>query len=287
VKPSRAINVHLGSDMKAQWLEYCKARGKSPGVMIKEAIQQQLNRAQPETGIIDECWNQDAANQPLKFGQVQPDTQATALPVPETPQPTTIKPNRKNKKSTVEDRLLSAMERLLEQGRNFGSVSVEQLAKEAGISRATFYLHFSDKGELVAKLTTRLTQDIVGSAGVWFQENQLSKDKVDLKTTLTGIFTTFKKHHAILEAIVSTAQHDDNVARLHEQMLTQLCAQSRRAVRASNHQQFPPGVSSDMLADTLTRVIALYCAHSIANTSDSELTELIDTFTHICRRSLF
>lgn len=46
VKPSRALNVHLGEDLKASWLDYCASLGKTPGAAIKEAIEQQLKKAE-------------------------------------------------------------------------------------------------------------------------------------------------------------------------------------------------------------------------------------------------
>lgn len=39
---SRALNIHLGADLKARWADYCLALGKSPGAAIKAAIEQQL-----------------------------------------------------------------------------------------------------------------------------------------------------------------------------------------------------------------------------------------------------
>jgi AcrR family transcriptional regulator len=48
--------------------------------------------------------------------------------------------------------LLEAMERLLSQGQSFSALTVETLASEAGIARATFYLRFKDKSALVASL---------------------------------------------------------------------------------------------------------------------------------------
>lgn len=44
-KPSRAINIHLGADLKARWVDYCAGLGKTPGAAIKEAIEQQLEKA--------------------------------------------------------------------------------------------------------------------------------------------------------------------------------------------------------------------------------------------------
>jgi hypothetical protein len=44
-KPSRAMNIHLGQDLKARWVDYCVSLGKTPGAAIKEAIVQQLEKA--------------------------------------------------------------------------------------------------------------------------------------------------------------------------------------------------------------------------------------------------
>lgn len=44
-KPSRAMNIHLGADLKARWLDYCVGLGKTPGAALKEAIEQQLEKA--------------------------------------------------------------------------------------------------------------------------------------------------------------------------------------------------------------------------------------------------
>lgn len=42
--PNRAINIHLGEDLKSRWVSYCASLGKTPGAAIKEAIEQQLQK---------------------------------------------------------------------------------------------------------------------------------------------------------------------------------------------------------------------------------------------------
>ncbi|MEB0046979.1 MULTISPECIES: plasmid mobilization protein [unclassified Pseudomonas] len=44
-KPSRSMNVHLGTELKARWTDYCLALGKSPGAAVKAAIEHQLAQA--------------------------------------------------------------------------------------------------------------------------------------------------------------------------------------------------------------------------------------------------
>lgn len=43
---SRAMNVHLGADLKARWVDYCAGLGKTPGAALKEAIEQQLAKVE-------------------------------------------------------------------------------------------------------------------------------------------------------------------------------------------------------------------------------------------------
>lgn len=114
---------------------------------------------------------------------------------------------RRARRPSIEDRLLPAMERLFEQGQNFATITVEELAREAGVARATFYLHFKNKGELVAPRMGLLTQGVVGSASAWFDPKGRSGAQTVMQA-LTGIVTTFHKRHVILAAVATTTGHD-------------------------------------------------------------------------------
>ncbi|TVT70612.1 MAG: TetR/AcrR family transcriptional regulator [Denitromonas halophila] len=192
----------------------------------------------------------------------------------------------KPRKTTREDRLLAAMERLFERGQNFASITVEELAREAGISRATFYLHFKDKNELVARLMGRLTQEVVTSAGDWFDSKGQSGPQT-VKQALTGIVMTFRKHHAIVAAVAATSGQDATIARLHDDMMRELCAHSRRALATVKADSPAAGVSWDMVADVLTWCVEEYCARVVGQYDAAHLDALINTFTHICNSAIF
>lgn len=178
------------------------------------------------------------------------------------------------------------MERLVEQGYSFATLTVEELSKEAGIARATFYLHFADKGELVARLMNRLTQEVVGSAGDWFEAKGQSGPQT-VKQALTGIISTFRKHHAILSAVEATRAQDATVARLHQEMMTQLCERSRKALAAVK-QDTPGGdVPLNMLADVLTWSVEQYCAQVAGQYDAAQVDAVINTFAHICNSAIF
>ncbi|MEU6204148.1 helix-turn-helix domain-containing protein, partial [Micromonospora musae] len=45
----------------------------------------------------------------------------------------------------VEAQILAATERLLGEGESFTELGVQRIAREAGVARSTFYMHFADK----------------------------------------------------------------------------------------------------------------------------------------------
>ena len=58
-------------------------------------------------------------------------------------------PNRAARRADVLRALADAAKELVCDGETFADLSVERLSRQAGISRASFYLYFEDKGELV------------------------------------------------------------------------------------------------------------------------------------------
>jgi AcrR family transcriptional regulator len=189
-------------------------------------------------------------------------------------------------KQSIEDRLLAAMERLLEQGQRFGELSVEQLAEAAGIARGTFYLHFRDKGELVARLMSQVTEEIIASTGTWMSDADAA-DTPELRQALVGMVATFKKHQAILAAVNDTAPHDRNVAALYRAMVDRICAQSRVSLDAIRRKgRARPGATDDV-AEVLSWMIVMYCARFVGERNGPDLDRLAETLGTISASTAF
>ena len=187
----------------------------------------------------------------------------------------------KTERPKIEEQLLRAMERLLDEGENFSTVSIERLTAAAGLARATFYLHFRDKAELVTRLMGRVREEIVASAGLWFEHAELAQ-REDMRTALRGILGVYQRHHVIIDAVVETARRDAQVARLWNEMLEALCAESRRAVQNLRQADRARAEATPLLADVLTWSVN-YCAmHYGARLQGRQLDKLVDTLTHVC-----
>ena len=190
-------------------------------------------------------------------------------------------------KLSAEARLLGATQRLLDQGHRFGTLSVEQLTREAGMSRAAFYLHFRDKGELVARLFEYVTAELVRSTGSWFNDAEHATRK-DVQRALSGVARSFQKHQAIFAAINATAPSDAAVAQMFHTMMDTISAQSRRSFRAVRRQGRSRRGATDDVAEVLSWMVVLYCARlRSARKGRGDTARLARTLGYICASVIF
>jgi AcrR family transcriptional regulator len=94
--------------------------------------------------------------------------------------------------------IFATAERLLEE-RRLGEISVEDLARGAGISRPTFYFYFPSKDAVLLTLVERMVEEAAGS-----REEALAKLTEDPRAAwrqgLQAYFETFGSHRAVIGA---------------------------------------------------------------------------------------
>ena len=77
---------------------------------------------------------------------------------------------RQERREQLERRLLDATERLMRDGASFTELSVDRLSSEAGMSRASFYIYFEDKGPSCAAWPARcspISPTAPNAGGTW------------------------------------------------------------------------------------------------------------------------
>ena len=72
------------------------------------------------------------------------------------------------KRAAIQATVLEATETLLREGATFADLNVERIARGAGISRTAFYFYFSDKRELLMRLSEDVTNDLYEQADIWW-----------------------------------------------------------------------------------------------------------------------
>jgi TetR/AcrR family transcriptional regulator, ethionamide resistance regulator len=110
------------------------------------------------------------------------------------------------RRQVIARQLLPAVGRLLEHS-TYAELSIEKMAREAAISRSTFYNYFADKGDLLRALTAEVMGTLVDAARLWWT---LPPDapKEDLRGALAHLFAIYSPHAALMRAVADSTSHD-------------------------------------------------------------------------------
>jgi AcrR family transcriptional regulator len=119
----------------------------------------------------------------------------------------TSQSSRARRREEIRDRLRAAVEELMAGGESYTELSVERIVKEAGLSRATFYVYFEDKGDLLRSLAEDFVERILHAAANWW-ELPADATKQDLRTALSTIFDAYIPHKVVMAAVVEVAAYD-------------------------------------------------------------------------------
>lgn len=117
----------------------------------------------------------------------------------------------RERREEIDERVLDATTDLLSEGEGFTQLSVERIAGAADVSRSTFYVHFSDKTDLLVRLAERAMGDIFAGANEWWMGDQ-SGGRAALTEVLLKLVRIWRRHETVLRAVTEVAAYDDTVA---------------------------------------------------------------------------
>lgn len=160
---------------------------------------------------------------------------------------------RRSRRPSGDDReraILSTAERLLEE-RALSEISVDDLARGAGISRPTFYFYFPSKEAVVLTLLGRVADEARAIRGRALEE--AGDDVPQLwRRGLTSILETFRGHRSLMLAVSQMVGESEEVRQLWGRIMEgfvediQLGIESERARGAA-----PGGLPARQLAIVL------------------------------------
>lgn len=177
---------------------------------------------------------------------------------------------------TVEDRrrtsaatravLVDATKRLLTDGASVSGLNVEKIVREAGMSRATFYLHFTDKTELIAALAEDLFswRDYIGA--------EVLADPGMQRETLDGmlhlIVARWAENRAVLAAIIEVAEYDPAIRTAWRGAMTHVAQTAAEQLRARWQSSSMSG-DPDAIAEIFTWMFERSC-HQMVRDDESQ-----------------
>lgn len=186
-----------------------------------------------------------------------------------------------DKPSTTIASVISACERLLNKGESFTTLSIEQLAKEAGIARATFYLHFRNKGEIVRHLMAQVGREVRHAAKAKLA-NLDQFGRAEFLSFMEDAVDIQYRHRAAMRATVELSAYDPGVAEIYRSFVDEVVHDFRRIIvkleaAGGAHPDVRPEV-----ADILSWATERSCAQMLRDEDTPERRQqLAELLTHV------
>lgn len=194
---------------------------------------------------------------------------------------------RQQRREQLERRLLDATERLMRAGASFTELSVDRLSSEAGISRASFYIYFEDKGHLLRRLAGQVFADLAASAELWWGVAG-RHDPADVRAAMAGIIATYRRHQPVLVALNEMASYDPVVGATYRNLLTAITGRLARVIESGQadgaiRRELPAAAT----ASALTWMVERTCQQNLPTAPNSYDAELAETLTQIVWGTLY
>ena len=197
---------------------------------------------------------------------------------------------RRPGRSTGDDRevaILATAERLLRQ-RPFGDISIDDLARGAGISRPTFYFYFPSKDAVLFALF----EQVISEADAAFERHNQSIPADPLEACRAGIsvfFETFVRHRDVTRAAHEVRASQPRVRELLARFMGKWIDSTVAAIEAGRAEADAPATlpARDLAtALYLMNERALFASFTDEQPSIAQ-DHLVDTLAHIWVSSIY
>lgn len=137
--------------------------------------------------------------------------------------------DRRQTRDATETRILEGTTRLLDAGASLAGLSINRIAEESGVSRATFYLHFADKRALISRLATRELREVQVATDPFISDPTAGRD--ELAAVVTNLVAIWRDHAGVLASLIELAEYDADSRETWQQVVQAIAAQMAPAIR--------------------------------------------------------
>lgn len=195
--------------------------------------------------------------------------------------------NRQRRRAELGQQLLAATERLMVgQGLSFSELTVDRLAVEAGISRATFYVYFEDKSQLVRELAARVFAELTEDAHSWWDVAE-RQDPADTRRSLASIIATYRRHQSVLTAVIEMAAYDLEVAAAYRNLLGSVIDEVEGVIAHGRERGAIGPLPVRETASSLTWMVERACHQNLRFSERDNDGRLADALTEVVWRTLY
>jgi TetR/AcrR family transcriptional regulator, ethionamide resistance regulator len=184
--------------------------------------------------------------------------------------------------------ILATAERLLEQ-RSFAEISVDDLAKGAGISRPTFYFYFPSKDAVLLALFEHVINEADRNADAAMGGMDSAVDPAGVWKAINALFSTFGSHRAVTLAGAAARPTNPEVRTLWSRFMQKWIDHTTSSILAERERgAAPESIPASDLATSLNlmnerTMLAAFAAEETSVAAG----QLVDTLAHVWVTSIY
>lgn len=182
--------------------------------------------------------------------------------------------------------LMAATERLLADA-PYTAISVEQIIREAGISRSTFYTYFEDKAELLSALAEDIISELMAAAQAWWSL-PANATRDDLFGAMRSITETFLPHQHVWLALAETASYDPGAGARHRALIGETVERVAEHIADGQRNDYVhPELDAEPVAAWLTAMTERGLTQIVAPAAPEQVDRLVASLTDIVWNVLY
>ena len=213
------------------------------------------------------------------------------VPTAAKPSPAASGRGRRATRASGDDReraILATTERLLEE-RPLSEISVDDLAKGAGISRPTFYFYFPSKDAVVLAIIDRLVAAAAGSREQALRTLAAGDPRAGLRQALEDLYSAFRSRRAVTLAAAELRMTNPEARALWAEVMEGWVADVTAVIEAERARgAAPPGEPARDLAIALVQMNERVQYATFAGESPSlEQDRVLDVLVEIWLRAIY
>jgi TetR/AcrR family transcriptional regulator, ethionamide resistance regulator len=194
--------------------------------------------------------------------------------------------SRSERRAEWDGRFLAGTEKLLNEGNAFTDLSVDRLAAAAGTTRATFYVYYEDKGHLLRQLSRHVMVELQQAAQTWWQSATL-RDPRDLQAAMKAIISSYRRHQALLSAVVETAGYDAAVAADFQRLMADYEAATREVIEQGRSAGTVRDLPVTEVACALVWMVERTCYQAVRGSTPDNDEQVATALAEIIWRTLY
>jgi AcrR family transcriptional regulator len=185
------------------------------------------------------------------------------------------------------ERILPVVEEMLELGGGYRNITVDQIARRAGMARSSFYRYFSDKHELLIALSGP-ARDAIRATALRPLQNGAELTRERLTEELLRTMEDYRPHVPLLGAILEASAYDasarEGFTAGFDQIRGDVAVELARGQREGYiHADLPVSETAGWLTWMAERGMSELVAHADANT----LARLAESLAALVWRSIY